>query len=179
MKNLKDAKTTIYPSTTRGGKELPSSSALDSPSIMSKLATPTPAIDSDMSHVIDDATSALHDTYDETTSMLDTTVPLGEFLDEQLARARENEIIETDDIDESDDEDSPNKYELPVVPEGYVMDEETARDILACKDRYDLKKLLAKLKEKSLNVERNMTLLLLLHLSIFLIRIMISLSILR
>ena len=109
MKNLKDAKTTIYPSTTRGGKELPSSSALDSPSVLSKLATPKPAsaINSDMSHVIDDATSAMHDTYDETTSMLDTTVPLGEFLDEQLARARENEIIETDNIDESDDEDSP------------------------------------------------------------------------
>ena len=52
----------------------------------------------------------MHDTYDETTSTLDTTVPLGEFLDEQLARARENEIIETDNIDESDDEDSPNKY---------------------------------------------------------------------
>ena len=34
------------------------------------------------SHVIDDATSAMHDTYDETTSMLDTIVPLGEFLDE-------------------------------------------------------------------------------------------------
>ena len=48
----------------------------------------------------------MHDTYDETTSMLDATVPLGEFLDEQLARARENEIIETDNIDESDDEDS-------------------------------------------------------------------------
>ena len=31
------------------------------------------------------------------------------------------------------------------------MDEETARDFLACNDRYDLKKLLAKLKEKSLN----------------------------
>ena len=109
MKNLKDAKTTIYPSTTRGGKELPSSSALDSPSVLSKLATPKPAsaINSDMSHVIDDATSAMHDTYDETTSMLDTTVPLGEFLDEQLARVRENEIIETDNIDESDDEDSP------------------------------------------------------------------------
>ena len=109
MKNLKDAKTKIYPSTTRGGKELPSSSALDSPSVLSKLATPKPAsaINSDMSHVIDDATSAMHDTYDETTSMLDTTVPLGEFLDEQLARARENEIIETDNIDESDDEDSP------------------------------------------------------------------------
>ena len=44
------------------------------------------------------------------------------------------------------------RYELPVVTEGYVMDEETARDFLACNDRYDLKKLLAKLKEKSLNV---------------------------
>ena len=68
---------------------------------MSKLATPKPAfaINFDMSHVIDDATSAMHDTYDETASMLDTTVPLGEFLDEQLARARENENIESDNTD--------------------------------------------------------------------------------
>ena len=124
MKNLKDARTKIFPSTTRGCKELPSSSALDSPSVLSELATPTPATHSDMSHVLDDATYAMHDTYDETTSMFDTTVPLGEFLYEQLARVRENEIIETDNIDESHDEDSPpNKYELPVVPEGYVMDE--------------------------------------------------------
>ena len=68
-----------------------------------------------MSHVIDDATSAIHDTYDETTSMLDTTVPLGEFLDEQLARVRENKNIESDNTNESDDEDSP------VIPEGYVL----------------------------------------------------------
>ena len=84
MRNLKDEKTKIYPSTTRGGKELPSSSALDSPSVLSKLATPkhASAINSDMSHVVDDATSAMHGTYDDNTSMLDTTVPLGEFLDE-------------------------------------------------------------------------------------------------
>ena len=109
MKNLKDNRTTILPSTTRGGKELPSSSALDSPYVISRLATPKPAtaMNSDISHVIDDATSAMHDTYDDTTSMLDNIVPLGEFLDEQLARARENEIIETDNIDECDDEDSP------------------------------------------------------------------------
>ena len=140
MRNLKDEKTKIYPSTTRGGKELPSSSALDSPSVLSKLATPklATAMNSDMSHVIDDATSAMHDTYDGTTSTLDTTMPLGEFLDEQLARARENEIIETDNIDEIDDEDSPPRYELPVVPEGYVMDEETARDFLACNDRSEI-----------------------------------------
>ena len=66
MKNLKDPRTKIYSSTTRGGKELPSSSALDSPSVLSKLATPKPAfaIHSDMLHVIDGATSAIHDTYD-------------------------------------------------------------------------------------------------------------------
>ena len=82
MKNLKDAKTKIYPSTTRGGKELPSSSALDPPSVMSKFATPKPAtaMNSDLSHVIDDATSALHDTYDKTTSMLDNIVPQVNFL---------------------------------------------------------------------------------------------------
>ena len=62
MKNLKDQRTKIFLSTTRGGKELPSSSALDSPSVFSKLATPTPThhINSNMSHVIDDATSAMH-----------------------------------------------------------------------------------------------------------------------
>ena len=131
MRNVKDERTKIFPSTTRGGKELSSSSALDSPSVLSKLATPKPAtaMNSDMSHVIDDATSVMHDTCDKTTSMLDTTVPLGEYLDEQLARVRENEIIETDNIDESGDEDSPPRYELPDVPEGYVMDEETARDL--------------------------------------------------
>ena len=107
MKNLKDQRTKIYPSTTRGGKELPSSYALDSPSVLSKLATPTPSIDSYMSHVIDDATSAMHDAYDETTSMLDTIVPLGEFLDEQIARSREREIIEPEYDDDSDDENMP------------------------------------------------------------------------
>ena len=149
MKNLKGTKTKILPSTTRGCKELPSGSALDSPSALSKLATPIPAIHSDMWHVIDDTTSTLHDTYDETTSTLDTTVPLGEFVDEQLAMARENEIIETDNTDESDYEGAPNKYELPVVPEDYVMDEETKRDFLACNDRSYLKKLLPKLKQKN------------------------------
>ena len=58
-----------------------------------------------------------------------------------LLGLEENEIIETDNIDESDDEDSPPRYELPDVPEGYVMHEETGRDFLACNDRYDFKKL--------------------------------------
>ena len=68
--NLKDARTKIFPSTTRGGKELPSCSALDSPSVLSKLVTPTAAIDSDRSHVIDDTACAMRDIYDETTSKI-------------------------------------------------------------------------------------------------------------
>ena len=47
-------------------------------------------MNSDMSHVIDDATSAMHD---KTTSVCDTTLPLGEFLDDQLARVRGMKIL--------------------------------------------------------------------------------------
>ena len=91
MKNMKDAKTKIIPSVTRGGKELPSHSPLDSPSVLSRLATPPPAIQSDMSQVMDDATSALNENYDDATSMLDETehVPLGDFLDAHIAKSRE------------------------------------------------------------------------------------------
>ena len=106
---------------------------------MSKFVTPPPAsaIHSDMSHVIDDATSTMHDTYDETTSMPDTTVPLSDFLDEQLGRAREIENIESDDTDESDDEESL------VIPKGYVLDQEASLAILACRNTTKLKKSLA------------------------------------
>ena len=151
MKNPKDPRTKIYPSTTRGGKELPSHSKLDSPSVLSKLETPTPASNPNMSQVIDDSTSAMNYTYDDASTLLDKTMPLGEFLNEQLARVRENEIIETYEIIETEDYDPPHRYELPDIPKGYVMDEEVARDFLACKDRDDLKKLLCKWKEKSLN----------------------------
>ena len=115
MRNLKDERTKIFPLTTRGGKELPSSSALDSPSILSKLATPKPAtaLNSNMSHVIDDATSAMHDTCDETTSVLDNTVLLGEFFDEQLARAKDIENAETDDISETDEIIETETFETP------------------------------------------------------------------
>ena len=87
MKNLKDAKTKIYPCRTRGGKELPSSSALDSPSVISKLATPPHAINPDMSQVIDDATYTMNDAYDDASTLLDNDdVSLGDFLHKKIAR---------------------------------------------------------------------------------------------
>ena len=101
-----------------------------------------------MSQVIDDATSAMNATHDD--------VPLGEFLDEKIARVRQHDIVESDDELETEHLErptrtSPPRYELPKVPEGYTMSVEATRDILACKDSDDLEKLLCKYKEKSLN----------------------------
>ena len=72
-------------------------------------------------------------------------MPLSDFLDEQFARAREIENIESDDTNESDDE------EPLVIPKGYVFEQEVALAILACKDIYELKRLFAKWKQQSLN----------------------------
>ena len=76
--------------------------------------------------------------------MRDTTLPLGEFLDEQIARAREKEIIESEYDDDSDDEN------MLVIPEGYLFDMESSAAILACRDRYELKRLLIKRNKESL-----------------------------
>ena len=152
MKNLKDTKTKIFPSKTRGGKELTSSSTLDSPSIMSRLAAAPHAINFDMLQVIDDATSTMNDAYDDASTLLDyDVVPLGEFLDEQLAKTKAFENAETDEELETENLETPirtssPRYELPKVPKGYVMDEETTSYFLACNDRDDHKKLLCKLK---------------------------------
>ena len=102
----------------RGGKELPSSYALDSPSVLSKLATPKPttAMNFDMSHVIDDATLLCMILMMKLLLCVILLCHQVNFLDEQLPRVRENEIIEDAIIDDSDDERSPNDYVLPVVP---------------------------------------------------------------
>ena len=72
---------------------------------MSKLATPPHAINSDMSQVIDDTTSAINDTHDYASTMLDNAMPLGEFLAEQIAKAKEIENVET-----------LENYDSPIVP---------------------------------------------------------------
>ena len=47
-----------------------------------------------MSQVIDDATSAMDNAYDDASTLLDNDdVPLGEFLDEQIARVRQHMML--------------------------------------------------------------------------------------
>ena len=104
MRNLKDTRTKIFPLRRGGGgKVLPSSSVLDSPSVLSKLAIPPHAINPDMSQVIGDATAAMNDAYDDASTLPDDNVPLGEFLDEQIARAKDIENAQTDEIIETDE----------------------------------------------------------------------------
>ena len=86
---------------------MPSSSALDSPSVINKLTTPPHAINPDMLQVVDYATSAMNDTYDDASTLLDDDVPLGEFLDEQIARVRQHDIVESDDELETEDLEAP------------------------------------------------------------------------
>ena len=51
-----------------------------------------------MSQVIDDATSSMNDTYDDASTLLDgDDVPLGDFLDEQIARVIQHDVVESDD----------------------------------------------------------------------------------
>ncbi|KAI4983692.1 hypothetical protein ZWY2020_025558 [Hordeum vulgare] len=166
MRNPKDPRTKILPSTTRRGKELPSSSALDSPSVLSKFVTLPPARNLDMSPVLDDATCAAHDAYDDAMLdtmhddamldtmpddvMLDTTLPL-RALDAHIARvvARCDDTSKIADTIEVEPATMP---ELPDMPDTrYVMEGEIAEDFLACKDSYDVENLLHKWKEKSLN----------------------------
>ncbi|KAI4997094.1 hypothetical protein ZWY2020_052436 [Hordeum vulgare] len=109
---------------------------------MSKFVTPPLTSNSDMSPVLDDATSAIHD------ALLYNDVPLGEFLDAHIARVTAesddtsgtNEIIEVEPAMTPVRPSSP-RYELPNIPKGYVMEGEVAEDFLACKDSYDLENL--------------------------------------
>ncbi|KAI5007521.1 hypothetical protein ZWY2020_051978 [Hordeum vulgare] len=102
-------------------------------------------------------------------AMLDTArdatfpdVPLGVFLDAHIARVTANALdaSETADTIEIEPAFAPARsnsprYELPDIPEGYVMEGEIAEDFLACKDAYDVEKLLLKWKERSLKDCRN------------------------
>ena len=85
-----------------------------------------------MSQVIDDATSTMDNAYDDASTLLDDDddVPLGDFLDEQIAKVIQHGVVESDDELETETPETPartslHKYALPKVQEGYVMSEQT------------------------------------------------------
>ena len=70
--------------------------------------------------------------------------------------------------DESDDEN------MPAILEGYIFDAESSAAIFACQDRYELKRLLVKWSKESLRDRMRPDPALLLHLSVFPIRIIMN-----
>ncbi|KAI5012108.1 hypothetical protein ZWY2020_024242 [Hordeum vulgare] len=95
------------------------------------LVTPPPVDRPDMSHELDDAASEINDAH--------------------ISNARELENAETDEYFELPTTPrSPIDYEFPYVPESYVVDEEISRELLAFENRAGLRKLVSKLKEKSM-----------------------------
>ena len=81
-----------------------------------------------MLQVIDDATPTMNDAYDDASTLLDNDdVPLGDFLDKQIARVIQHDVVESDDELETGTPETPARpslprYELPKVPEGYVYE---------------------------------------------------------
>ena len=76
-----------------------------------------------MSQVTDDTTSAMNDTHDDASTMLENVVPHGEFLTETIAKAKEIENAKTLENDDSPILSRyPPRIEMFEVPNGYVMD---------------------------------------------------------
>ena len=67
-----------------------------------------------MSQVIDDASSAMNDTYDDASTFLDDNdVPLGDFLEEQIARVIQHDVVESDDEIETENLETPTRTSHP------------------------------------------------------------------
>ena len=66
-----------------------------------------------MSQVIEDATSAIDNAYDDASTLLDNDdVPLGDFLDEQIARVIQHDVVESDDELETETPGTPARTSL-------------------------------------------------------------------
>ena len=85
-----DPKVPILPSTTRKGTVLSTSVALDSPSVISKFASPPP----NTSHVVTIESGDMSDTFDDASTILDETGLLGPFLESEITKAAKHASVE-------------------------------------------------------------------------------------
>src|SRR4051812_19364528 len=75
-----DPKVPILPSTTGKGTVLSTSATLDSPSVISKFASPPPP------HATSTESVTMSDTFDDASTTLDETSFLGDYLETQIAK---------------------------------------------------------------------------------------------
>src|SRR3954466_9716336 len=116
MGKYRDGKFPIFPSTTRRGTFLNTSTALDSPSVMSKLVTPPPH-----THATHTATTAeseiAFDTHDVTFTVLDVSGSLGPFLDATMASLGNTETPSEDTVTPISSPESSESYD---INDGYI-----------------------------------------------------------
>ena len=99
----------------------------------------------DMSHSVGIA-SVIDDTHDDASTLLGNTVPLGEFLDAQIAKAKELETSEN--YESPITPSTPIRDKIPDVPEA---DEEFAREFMAFDTNKGIEGLIAMVKERAMN----------------------------
>ena len=131
MGKSRDGKVPILPSTTRRGTILNTSTALDSPSVISKLVTPP---HTHATHTATTAESETSNTYDAASTMLDKSGSLGPFLDVTIARTIAGNT-ETPNEDTTTPVSSPESSESYDIEDGYV--EMTDEFIKECKNTHD------------------------------------------
>src|SRR3954465_6451116 len=90
MGKTHDERVPILPSTTRKGTTLSTSTALDSPSVMSKFLTPPGPNIRTTTSAESDSTS---ENFDDASTILDDSGSLGPFLNAALARVTRTEIL--------------------------------------------------------------------------------------
>ena len=93
MKDKRDPKFPILPSTTRKGTALNSKATLDSPTVLSQLVTPPmntrPTVDSLLT---ESATAS--DEFDDASTMLDDSGSLGPFLESLVTKSKEITMLD-------------------------------------------------------------------------------------
>ena len=86
MGKTTNPKVPILPSRTRQGTTLNTAATLDPPSVVNKLVTLSHA-----SHAATAESDTMSNEFDDASTVLDTPVSLGSFLDSQIAKAKEIE----------------------------------------------------------------------------------------
>ncbi|KAK1645570.1 hypothetical protein QYE76_063375 [Lolium multiflorum] len=137
MGKPRDTKVAILPSTTRKGRTLSTSAALDSPSVISQLVSPPQTSRVGISAESENSS----DNFDDASTVLDNTGSLGPFLDATIARSRQIENTETPNENTVTPVNSP---EIDDLDEDYVeLDDDFIDKCNATTSTSNLKKLIA------------------------------------
>ena len=146
MKDKRDPKFPILPSTTRKGTALNSKAALDSPTVLNKLVTPPPHA----SHVASASSDTVSDEFDDASTILDKSSSSAPFLDTLVAKSKEIEFVEISNENIVTPIVSPEEgnYGSSYPDDAYIdVDDEFIRECMECYTSNDpnaLKRLLEK-----------------------------------